>query len=107
MRTKTLFLMAAAIAAGLVSSFAQSSNVYSVNVVGYINVTTPPGFSMIDNQLSVSNNTLGDVLGNANSGPVLQDCQVLKYDKVHANYSLDVYDQGVPGWADAITGNPS
>jgi len=38
MRTKTILLSAAAIAAGLLSSVAQS-NVYSVNVVGYVNTT--------------------------------------------------------------------
>jgi hypothetical protein len=37
MRTKITFLAAAALAAGLASSMAQS-NVYSVNIVGYINV---------------------------------------------------------------------
>jgi len=37
MRTKTLFLATAALAVGLATSMAQS-NVYSVNIVGYINV---------------------------------------------------------------------
>ncbi len=37
MRTKTLFLAAAFVAAGLASSMAQS-NVYSLNIVGYYNV---------------------------------------------------------------------
>jgi hypothetical protein len=107
MRTKSLFLTAAALAAGLVSSFAQSSNVYSVNVVGYVNLTTPPGFSMIDNQLSSSNNTIIDVLGNANTAGVLQDAQVLKYIKATASYTLDTYDAGSGGWVDALTGDPA
>jgi hypothetical protein len=40
MRTKTLLLAAALSAAGLATSLAQS-NVYSLNVVGYVNVPTP------------------------------------------------------------------
>jgi hypothetical protein len=40
MRTKTLVFSAAALAAGLLSSSAQS-NVFSANVVGYVNIFTP------------------------------------------------------------------
>jgi len=45
MRTKTLLLTAALAAAGAASAMAQ--NVYSVNAVGYANVTIPSGFSML------------------------------------------------------------
>jgi len=48
MRTKTLLLTAALVAAGAASSMAQ---VYSVNVVGYINKALPKGFYMLANQL--------------------------------------------------------
>jgi hypothetical protein len=48
MRTKTLLLTAALVAAGAASSMAQ---VYSVNVVGYINKSLPKGFYMVANQL--------------------------------------------------------
>src|SRR5262245_17170046 len=44
MRTKTLVLCAAALAAGALTSWAQS-NVYSLNVVGYVNVPTKGGFN--------------------------------------------------------------
>ncbi len=50
MRTKTLLLTAAALAAGLATSVAQM-NVYSVNVVGYVNVGLSNGFNLIANQL--------------------------------------------------------
>lgn len=50
MRTKTLLLSAAAVAAGVASLKAQS-NVYSLNVVGYVNVNLPAGFNMIQNPL--------------------------------------------------------
>jgi hypothetical protein len=49
MRTKTLLLTAALGAAGVATSMAQ---VYSVNMVGYINKQIPVGFSMIANQLN-------------------------------------------------------
>jgi hypothetical protein len=49
MRTKTLALAAVACAVGIATASAQA--VYSVNVVGYINVSAPPGFSIIANQL--------------------------------------------------------
>ena len=51
MRTKTLLLTAALCAAGAATSMAQ---VYSVNMVGYINQTVPSGFSLIANQLNAS-----------------------------------------------------
>src|ERR1051325_3870943 len=60
MRTKTLLLTAAALAAGLVSSFAQSSNVYSVNIVGYVNL------SYTNNQLSLFADQLKPQDGNFN-----------------------------------------
>src|SRR5687767_2502685 len=51
MRTKTLLLTAALCAAGAATSMAQ---VYSVNMVGYINQPIPAGFSMVANQLNAS-----------------------------------------------------
>jgi hypothetical protein len=51
MRTKTLLLTAALTAAGVATSMAQ---VYSVNMVGYINQSVPVGFSMIANHLNGS-----------------------------------------------------
>jgi len=46
MRTKTLALSAVLGALGTASLVAQT-NVYSLNAVGYINVTMPPGFSIL------------------------------------------------------------
>jgi hypothetical protein len=53
MRTKSLFAAAAIVAAGVLSSEAQS-NVYSLNVVGYVNLTLRPGYNLIANQLNNS-----------------------------------------------------
>lgn len=50
MRTKALLCAAAVVAAGAVTSMAQ--NVYSLNVVGYVNVTVPAGFNVYVNPLS-------------------------------------------------------
>jgi hypothetical protein len=75
MRTKTLILAAAALAAGLATSSAQ---VYSANIVGYYvhgiatNITGTPyqltnGYNMVGNQMDVdgtyTNNTLATVFG--------------------------------------------
>ena len=75
MRTKTLLLAAALSAAGLATSMAQS-NVYSLNVVGYINVPLVNGanaagqFNLFANPLDKDgtgvNNTLNEVLGTNN-----------------------------------------
>jgi len=60
MNTKTLLIAAAALAATVISSEAQ---VYSQNVVGYANITCPPGqFSLIGNQFDTGSNTLNNVL---------------------------------------------
>jgi hypothetical protein len=66
MRTKSLLLTAVLTAAGLVTASAQ---VFSVNVVGYINVTAPPGFSIFANQLdNGAGNLLGDLIPAAPAG---------------------------------------
>src|SRR5438067_2075413 len=59
MRTKTL-ICAAALAAGALTSWAQS-NVYSLNVVGYINRVLPGGatpVSVVCNPLNNANNNI-------------------------------------------------
>src|SRR5664280_2607847 len=62
MRTKTLFLAAAALAASLATSSAQS-NVYSVNIVGYYNINLAAGVkTLVANQLDNGTNTMNDVL---------------------------------------------
>ena len=56
MRTKTLFLAAAFVAAGLASSMAQS-NVYSLNIVGYYNVPISTVQTLCANSLRVGTPT--------------------------------------------------
>src|SRR6266496_2681666 len=52
MRTKTILVTGLLVAAGITTSTAQA--VYSVNIVGYINKSLPPGLSLISNQLNAS-----------------------------------------------------
>jgi len=72
MRTKTLLLSALLGSLGSISLMAQT-NVYSLNAVGYINVTLPPGgtagaFSIVSCPLMASpNNAISNLL-NASSG---------------------------------------
>jgi hypothetical protein len=73
MRTKTLLLSALLGSLGSVSLMAQSTNVYSLNAVGYINVTLPAGgtggsFAIVSCPLIASpNNAISNLL-NASSG---------------------------------------
>jgi hypothetical protein len=68
MRTKTL-LCAAVLAAGVASSMAQS-NVYSLNVVGYVNVATTGGgsFALVANPLNNANNSITNLFSTAQDG---------------------------------------
>jgi len=66
MKTKTLLIAAAALAAGIMTSQAQ---VYSQNIVGYINIplTNSTGFTLVANQLDLdgtgTNNSIYSVVG--------------------------------------------
>jgi hypothetical protein len=84
MRTKTTLAAAAILAAGLASSMAQ--NVYSLNVVGYVNVTVTGGgnYNLLANPL---NNTTGNNLTNLFSGPQANTSQVLKWDPILVDFS--------------------
>jgi hypothetical protein len=62
MKTKTLLIAAAALAAMVISSEAQP--VFSANVVGYVNVALPAGqLALVENPLDNGTNTGNDVLG--------------------------------------------
>jgi hypothetical protein len=95
MKTKTS-LLAALIA--IASSASLTAQVYSLNVVGYINLTIPNGYSLICNQLTLSNNTLNAVLPN-----VPPDSLVLTF--ANNDYKVDVFDGSA--WLDNNTAEPS
>jgi hypothetical protein len=68
MRTKTLLIAAAALVAGVVSSEAQ---VYSANIVGYVNFvssTNAPAYEVINNPLDNGVNTLKSLFPSAPGG---------------------------------------
>lgn len=103
MRTQAI-LCAAALAAGAVSSMADSANVYSLNVVGYYNVVLKGGgLTLTANQLDVvsggvTNNSLNNVLPSLPFGS-----EVLKF--VNNDYNVDIFDG--TQWLDNNSGNAS
>jgi len=91
MRTKTLLLTAALIAAGAASSMAQ---VYSVNAVGYVNLTIPKGFSMSANQFVAPSYKISDLIPSPTPGTILY-----KFANV-GGYTLDTFDEFDLVWTD-------
>jgi hypothetical protein len=75
------------------------AQVYSVNIVGYINLNLRPGYSLIANQLvATPNNKLDTVLPGV---PI--ESQVQKF--TGTGFNVDIYDG--TAWLDNATGNPS
>jgi hypothetical protein len=102
MRTKTLICTAAALAAGLASSVAQT--VYSQNIVGYVNVTNTPGFSLIANPLQATNNNITSLFAGAPNFT-----KILRFDgSAYLSYTLDPDDGwvGPGGPGDTFNLNP-
>jgi hypothetical protein len=98
MRTKTLLLTAALSAAGVATSMAQT--VYSVNAVGYVNVTVKPGFQMIANPLDAADNTVEALLTGIPDGTI-----VYKYDAGTDLFDINQYiDLGGGSGIWSITG---
>jgi hypothetical protein len=99
MRTKTLLLTAVLGIASAASSMAQA--VYSVNVVGYVNLALSPGFNLVANQLDATpDNKLSSVFPSVPNGS-----QVLKFE--NNNYTRDDFSVSDGGWVDAETLEPS
>jgi hypothetical protein len=91
MRTKTLLCTAAVVAAGLGASFAQS--VYSVNSVGYVNVTLVGGFNLISNPLNGTNNNINTIMPTAPNNAV-----AARWDNVAQTFApADTYFEFGPG----------
>jgi len=92
MRTKTLILAAAIATAGLATSMAQTT-VYSVNTVGYVNLTIPSNFSIVANPLIGSTNTIPALFPSAPQGTIV-------YKFVNQAYVLNTLRPGALGWSD-------
>jgi len=61
MRTKTLAVCAALTAASALSAMAQSSNVYSLNIVGYANIPITPGNNFYANPFDNNGNNATNI----------------------------------------------
>ncbi len=86
MRTKTLLLSGVVAALTSASLMAQ---VYSLNAVGYINVTIPLGFSIVANQLNTSNNNLSPLLDSqipTDGVSGLNSCTFFKWQPAISNW---------------------
>jgi len=86
MRTKALLLTAALSAAGVATSMAQS--VFSVNAVGYVNTVIAPGFNLISNPLTATDNTIATLFKG-----VPADTAVYKYTST--GFKIASYDGDV------------
>jgi hypothetical protein len=95
MRTKIALLSAALVAAGVASSMAQS-NVYSLNIVGYVNVpVTANNFYLLSNPFDTGNgNSVSNVMSSLLSDSFNQDGSSLyTFDPV-AGYSSEGFNYG-------------
>jgi hypothetical protein len=111
MRTKTLVLSAIV---GALSSASLMAQVYSLNAVGYINVTVPPGYSILANQLNTTNNNISPLLDSqvadgSKDGVVLFKFNGSSYTAIVADqYNGPIYGGTSPwdGPATSTTLNP-
>ena len=98
MRTKAL-LCAAFVAAGAISAVAQQ-NVYSLNIVGYVNVNVPVGYSLLANPLSAGvTNGANEIM------PVVPDSQFLTWNG--AGFDAVQYSSLFNAWVNPVTLDPA
>jgi hypothetical protein len=113
MRTKTLLLSVALGAASIAAAMAQTTPVYSVNIVGYVNKQIPAGYSLIANPLKSGNNTLPVILPTAPDGASVYKWDVANQNfKNGINYFLGAWDDSpdnvlIPGDGAFIYIDPS
>lgn len=98
MRTKSLLAAAALLAVGTAASMAQS-NVYSLNIVGYVNKPCPAGLSMVANPLNTTNNVLSAIVA---TPPDFS--QVLKWNPGIQDFDVATYFFG--SWDIDLSVNP-
>jgi len=103
MRTKALLLAAAFAAAGVSTSVAQ---VYSVNAVGYVNLTLPVGFSMVANPLNAGtgNNTITKLFAPANMSATPTACRVYLYNNSTGAYQTVTFSSLTGNWSGTAAG---
>jgi len=91
MRTKTLYLSALLGAVSIATSVAQT--VYSVNAVGYVNVTMVPGYTLVANPLVAETNTIAVLFNDMPNSTT-----VYKFDAATASYVSNIKNFGK--WTD-------
>ena len=95
MRTQKLLVAAAVLAISAATSVAQ---VYSLNIVGYVNLTFPANsYSLVANPLDATTNTLATVLTNAPAGLAVLSWTgsgYAEYDAVAPGSGFSWYDVG-------------
>jgi len=84
MKTKTILAAGLMMAAAAVQSSAQT--VYSVNAVGFVNVTFPPGFTIACNPLVGATNTVAALFPNLQ---ILS--QVFKFDPAGGSFNSSIF----------------
>lgn len=113
MRTKTLLCLAALTAAGVTASLAQSSNVYSLNIVGYANVPVVGGNDAYNNPFDLDGVNNADkilnhaALSDTGGNPGLDSFYVLTwngvgFDQVYFEQDFTANNTGgavTNGWA--------
>ncbi len=87
MKTKALILAGLVSLAGVVASQAQT--VYSVNIVGYVNLTIQPGFSMISNPLQGQSTSIPTLIPAPPEGT-----SVFKFNPATGGYSVAQFVDG-------------
>jgi len=96
MRTKSLIAAAAIVAAGAASSMAQS-NVYSLNVVGYVNVVCSNGYTLVTTPLKQADPSISAVLkDNANGGTIPAGSTVFTFN---GSFVGNFNDEFGGGWS--------
>jgi hypothetical protein len=100
MRTKALLCLAA-LAAGLATTAVAQNNVYSLNIVGYVNISQPAGFQLYGNPLNTTNNDVKFLFPNASSFPGLA---VYKFNG--SGYDIASFDPDAGGWTGPMNLNP-
>jgi hypothetical protein len=96
MKTKALILAAAFIIAGISPALAQ---VYTVNAVGIVNVSAPPGFSLISNPLfaGAGNNTVAKLFSNVTPG-IPPGSKVFIFDNATGLYKIVTFSPDSQSW---------
>jgi hypothetical protein len=102
MKTKTLLIAAAALAAGVMSSQAQ---VYSQNIVGYVNLNLSEGFNLVATPLDYDGTGTNSSVTNIYGASLPPSSQIYVFGG--SSYTVATYAINKAGTATNWTANPS